>query len=261
VNAAFLIVTTAWFAGADAAPATTAAPAVPPTAPVAAPMGGSCCGGGGGSYGGAYGGAYGGSGGCGCCEAVQCCKPSCLQRLKAKFQKNCCCESCNTCATTSCCNSGCGGHVASSSCCGSNAGCGGGHAASSGCCGSNYGGNLSSGCGTCCETTCCKQGFCARLKAKMQRNNCCNSCCETGCNSGCGSSGYGGSYGGANFGGAYSAPTVMPPAGEQIKAPKDANPPSKLPAGNPGKVQIQSNSLEVTPTSSNSFEKESKSPF
>ncbi|HWG42228.1 MAG TPA: hypothetical protein VN688_05530, partial [Gemmataceae bacterium] len=50
-------------------------------------------------------------------------------------------------------------------------------------------------------------------------------------------------------------------AGEQIKAPKDATPPSKLPAGTPGKVQIQSNSLEVTPTSSNTFDKESKNPF
>src|SRR6185437_14735058 len=97
VNAAFLLVTTAWFAGADAAPANPTAPTVTTAAPMAAPIGGSCCGGSGSSYGGSYGG-----GGCGCCEAVQCCKPSCLDKLRARFQRNSCCEcnTCSTCATT-----------------------------------------------------------------------------------------------------------------------------------------------------------------
>jgi len=55
----------------------------------------------------------------------------------------------------------------------------------------------------------------------------------------------------------YGAPAAMPPAGEPIKLPKDANPGSKLPAG---KVQGSSNGLDVTPTSSKTFE-ETKNPF
>jgi hypothetical protein len=50
----------------------------------------------------------------------------------------------------------------------------------------------------------------------------------------------------------------MPPAGEPIKLPKDANPGQKLP---PGKVQGQPNPLEVTPTSSKTIETETKNPF
>jgi len=93
-------------------------------------------------------------------------------------------------------------------------------------------------------------------------NTCCDTGCNTGCNSGCGSNYGGGAYGGGAYGsGTYSAPVGMPPAGEPIKAPKDSTPPSKLPSGTPGKVQIPSNGLEVTPTSSNTFDKESKNPF
>ena len=269
MNAAFLLVTTAWFAGADPAPATTAAPAASAagavaSAPIAGAVGtgigtGGCCGGAG--YGGAaYGGGYGGGCGCGC--EVQCCKPSCMQRLKARMHRNNCCEccnTCNTCATTSCCNTGCGG---------GNVGCGGGNV---GCCGGNYGGNysgVSCGCGSCCET-CCKPSLCQRLKARMHRNNCCNTCCETGC--GCGGGAYGAGYGGAVIGGAgigstgiggAAIPGAMPGA-EPIKTlPKEGTPGKKLPAGNNNKGAVQSEGLDVTPTSSsNVIETETKNPF
>ena len=121
MNAAFLLVTTAWFAGADPVPATTgattgatgaasanAAMTSTTVAPYgAASAGGSCCGGG----------TYGGSGAC--CET--CCeKQGCFARLKARMKRNnCCCQdTCNTCGSTtvstSCgcndgCNDGCGG--------------------------------------------------------------------------------------------------------------------------------------------------------
>jgi len=123
-----------------------------------------------------------------------------------------------------------------------------------GCSGTSYGG-MSCGCGTCCET-CCKQGLCQRLKARLHRNKCCceSSCCETGCG-GCG--GCGSSYG-AGVGG-VGVPGVMP-AAEPIKAPKDSKtPPEKLPAG---KGAVQSQGLDVTPTSSSSvIETETKNPF
>lgn len=247
VNAAFLLVTTAWFAGADAAPAAAAAPAAsavtapatigtPITSGVAGGVVGGSCGGGGGA------GCSSGCGGdCGCgCETDCCCKPSCLQRLMARCHRNKCCDccnTCNTCATTSCCNTGC------------NSGCG------SSC------GNVSCGCGSCCET-CCKPSLCQRLKCRMHRNNCCcDSCCDSGCGSGCGGGGCGGggAYSGVGVGG-LGAPAVMPGAGEPIKVlPKDATPGNKLPSDKKGSVQ--SNGPGVTPTSSNVLEAETKSPF
>jgi hypothetical protein len=53
----------------------------------------------------------------------------------------------------------------------------------------------------------------------------------------------------------------MPPAGEQLKTlPKDAtNPGNKLPSG--GKGQVQSQGVDLTPTSSNTLETETKNPF
>jgi hypothetical protein len=237
VNAAFLLVTTAWFAGADAAPSATAAPATTTPATVVAPGavgaagalgGGSCCGGGA---------AYGG----GCCDSccdTCCAKQGCLAKMKARMHRNSCCDCCNTCNTcgTTCCNTGCGG------------GHGGG-------CGSNYASSCGT-CGGCCETCCCpKQGLCARLKAKMHSSNCCNTCCDTcggcgtGCGTGCGAGGVGGSI--------YTAPSAMPPAGEPIKAPKDkdAGPGQKLPSG-----KVLGQPLDVTPTSS-AIETETKNPF
>ena len=67
MNAAFLMLTTAWMAGADPAPAAAA-----PAAPVVSTSMGACNGGG---YAGAYGGAYGGCGGTAndCCDTgAQC---------------------------------------------------------------------------------------------------------------------------------------------------------------------------------------------
>jgi|GEM_PF-3557960 hypothetical protein len=101
VNAAFLLVTTAWFAGADPAPATSAAH---PGAVASAPVAGGCCGG------------AACTDNCGCCDC--CCKPSLWQRLRARRCCNCC-ECCDTCATTNCCTSSCGSHVSCDcgSCC------------------------------------------------------------------------------------------------------------------------------------------------
>jgi hypothetical protein len=154
VNAAFLLVTTAWFAGADPAPAATAAPAAPLGGAVSsAPMGGmgtgGCCGAA------AYGSGF--ADGCGCCQP--CCKMGFLARHRAK---KCCnsCECCNTCCETSGCGGGCGA-------------------------------NTSCGCGTCCETCCCKPSLCQRLKCRCHRNKCCcdglnDGCCGGGCGAGVG---------------------------------------------------------------------------
>jgi len=102
VNAAFLLVTTAWLAGADPAPA---APAVAP-AVVPAPGHGACDGGSCGACG----------GGCcdtGCCDTCcdsccdtccnTCCKEHFLKRLFSHCHHKCdtCCDTCDTC--------GCGG--------------------------------------------------------------------------------------------------------------------------------------------------------
>ncbi len=95
------------------------------------------------------------------------------------------------------------------------------------------------------------------MKAKRQQKNCCNTCCEPvcGCGTGCGAS-VGAGCCGAGVGGAV--PGTMPPAGEPIKLPKDANPGQKLPSG---KVQGPAAGVEVTPTSSNGIETETKNPF
>lgn len=109
MNAAFLLVTTAWLAGADPAqPAPQAAPAATP-APVgayAAP----------GAYAhGAYGGGYGGcgagcSGGCDtCCDSCcdECGKGGLFGKLKGMFSRKSCCDTCESCCDS--CGSGCGG--------------------------------------------------------------------------------------------------------------------------------------------------------
>jgi hypothetical protein len=161
VNAAFLLVTTAWFAGAEAAPATTAAPAATSAGTVmSTPLTGAV---GTGAHG--AGGCCGGTD-CGCGNEC-CCKVGFLQKLRARFQRNnCCCE-------TTCC--GCGGNVGNVGGCGANVG---------GCGGGNVG-------NCCCECDCCKPSLLQRLRARMQRNNCCceTSCCGGGCDHGAGSAG------------------------------------------------------------------------
>jgi hypothetical protein len=161
VNAAFLLVTTAWFAGADPVPTATGVPgatgaasanaAITSTAAPygAASAGGSCCGGS----------TYGGSGAC--CETC-CQKQGCFARLKARMKRNNCCE--NTC--NSCCGST---TIATSNSCGCNDGC-------------------DSGCG--------KHG---RMRGRRHRgNDCCDSCgCASGAVGGYGGygTGLGTSYG------------------------------------------------------------------
>ncbi len=253
MNAAFLLVTTAWFAGADPALTTTTAPAATSggavaSAPLTGALGtGGCCGGG------AYSGV---GGGCGC--EVQCCKQGCLQKLKARMHRNnCCCEN----VGCGCGGGNVGGNVGG---CGSNygggnvGGCGSNYGGGNvGCCGSNYGGNVSGGCGACCETTCCKQGCLQRLKARMHRNNC---CCENVGGCGCGGSGlYGAGVGGV---GGVGVPGVMPGAEPIRNLPHDATTPGKKLPSSGTKGTVQSNGLDVTPTSSsNVIETETKNPF
>jgi hypothetical protein len=222
VNAAFLLVATAWATGADAAP-TPAAPTVAApvaAAPIASAPGGSCCGGGGGCGGGC------GSSCCDTCCNECCCKPSLFERLSARFRKSSCCDCCDTCGSG--CGSTCGG-------CGTHGGCG----TSCGGCGTSCGGcntcNTCNTCDTCCNECCCKPSLFERLSARFRKSSCCD-CCDTcggGCGTGCG--GCGGGYGGAAVAPGTVVPGAMPPAGEKIGAPKDTEP-GKLPTG-PGKVQ------------------------
>ncbi len=79
MNAAFLLLTSAWLAGAD-----------PVAAPVIAPAPGACCG-----------------GACGCCDTCDpcCCeKESCWARFCRRFRHHDCCDSCETkCCEPKCC--------------------------------------------------------------------------------------------------------------------------------------------------------------
>lgn len=197
MNAAFLLVTTAWLAGdvppAAGAPVAAPAPAAAPiSAPVtSAPIGGSC----GGSCGAAD---------CGCCQSEGF-LGRCKHRLSGLFNRgsSCGCDSCgsscNTCNTCNSCDSGCGrGHG------GLFGGRGHGHQSSCGCddgCGSSRGGRLRG------------------LFGKHHRNDCCDSCNSCG---GCASGACGGPVGPVG-------PSVMPKAGEQI--PPSSTPPKEMPKG------------------------------
>lgn len=96
MNAAFLLMTTTWLAGADPAPAAAA-----PAAPVAsAPAGGACCG---------------GNCGGGCCDSCcdTCCeKQGCLQKLMSRFHHKSCCDCCDSCCGSCGGCGGCGGAAA-----------------------------------------------------------------------------------------------------------------------------------------------------
>jgi hypothetical protein len=93
VNAAFLLISTAWFAGADAAHA-------PTPAPVVAEAPGGC-----------------GGGGCGdsCCNSCcnTCCECRCRQyrcfTIRIPMLFNRCCSPCCDCGCNTGCDSGCGG--------------------------------------------------------------------------------------------------------------------------------------------------------
>lgn len=139
MNAAFLLVTSAWLAGqapAVEAPKTIAPAPAPAITAHAAPIAQGC------------------GGGCGSCETSccdSCSKPSLMDRLRARFKKNDCCDSCNTCSSCSTCTT------------------------------VKY-----TSCDSCCE----KEGFFSRLRNKFRKSDCCDSCntCGTGCSS-CGTTG------------------------------------------------------------------------
>lgn len=205
MNAAFLLVTAAWLAGADA---DAAPPAAAPAA--AAATGGSCC------------------GDCApcceserrgllarlrdrfrkdccddccpkcepakCCEPKPCCKPACekkcdacdcgcerrglLTRLRDRFRKNDCCDDC--CPAPKCEPKCCEHKCAKASC------------------------------GTCADACddCCRETLRDRLRRWFRKNDCCDACDSCGC-------------------GAAAAPAVKP---EAIPAPK-GEPAKKLPEG------------------------------
>jgi hypothetical protein len=246
VNAAFLLVTSAWF--------TCQTPTTPPaTAPAGAPapvigtgpaITSSSLGCGGGGCGAT------GYDGCGCDSG---CGSSWGGKLRGLFHRN----SCNTCDTCNTCNTGCFGGGGG---CGLFSRFGGGH-------------NSCNTCNTC--DTGCGSSWGGRLKGLFHRN----SCCDTGCGcDGCGS-GYGGFGGGVYGGSAAGMPTPAPgttvPGGEALP-----NAPKKLPTTpvvpkieNKGQVRINNTpattgapfapatpSVEVVPPAVPSLEAERRDP-
>ena len=156
MNAAYLVLTTAWLAG-DAP----AAPAPAPAAPVvSAPTGGGC------------------GGGCGsatdsCCD-TGCGKQGLFSKLKAKFHKNeCGCEAAPTCCAPAPVKQHCHSAPAPTCCAPVQ------HQA----------------CDTCNEG-CGKQKLCDRIKAKFRKHDSCGceSSCGGGSSCGCGGSGVVGGY-------------------------------------------------------------------
>ncbi len=200
---ALLLVTSAWLAGADPTPP----PAKPAPAPAAAPanFSGSC----------------GCSTDCGCgCE-----EEGFWARLRGRFHRHHCEESCSPCSTCNTCNT----YKPCSTC---------------------------NSCSTwavhnACECDSCGSSFGGRLRGLFSRHH--NECgCDTGCNScGCGS---GGQIWTAPAG---ATPSKMPPAGEQIPAPKakTEGPAKELPKGT-----TAAPALDLTPTAATKIE-ESKNPF
>jgi hypothetical protein len=172
VNAAYLMLTTAWLAGADPAPAAVAAP--PVAGPVvSAPIGGGCGGG--------------CNSGCGCAAETSCCeRESKWAKIKAKFKKHSGCgceESCAAPVQHTCCP------APAPTCC--------------------QAAPVSSGCG--CEESKGKQLW-GKLKGKFKKHGgdcgCESSCNSCGSSSGCGCGG----SGGVINGGVISGPTGAPPA-------------------------------------------------
>jgi len=247
VNAAFLLVTSAWLAGGDAAAAAPAATA----APIVSSASCSSCGG------------SSSCGGCNSCDSgCGCEKEGFFARLRAKFARggDCGCEQA----------SNCGCAAAAPSC-----GCESegfwsrmkGHFHRSSECGCGCAAPVQTSCGCASTSACgCESGpsLWERLKGRFHHSECgCESGCNTGCNSGCNSGCS--SCGGANGAvGAYSAPvnaSPMPAAGEHVKPPKDLDPGKKLPEGGKEKEVRAPAAFDVAPVSTTTIEKESKSPF
>jgi hypothetical protein len=197
VNAAFLLVTTAWLAGADAAPQAPAQQAPTQQAPTqqaptqqgpvisSAPYSH----GGGGGYG-YNGGGYGYNGGsCGCSScgcADTCCEEheSFLHRCFSRFHHTSdCCDTCNTCASS-------------------------------------------------CDCGCEHESFLHRCFSRFHHTSDCCDTCDTCSSCGCanGSCGGGGMYGAPGV-----ATPVTKPAGESIPAPKNGDMGKPMPSGDGAK--------------------------
>jgi hypothetical protein len=177
VNAAFLLVTTAWLAGADAAPGAAPAPATVVAAPVAAPVVGSC--------------------GCGTSCGCECCEEGWFARFRRRcggmfnHHNECGCETCNTCAPAPTC---CAPAKTWGNCCESG-------------CGHAWGHRWKSSCESSCDCGCEDHSWGHRLRGWFHRGGGCET--ECGCGGGCASGCCGG-------GGVVGGPVVMPRAGEAI---------------------------------------------
>jgi len=229
VNAAFLLVTTAWLAGADQ-PAPSAATVDPPAATA------SCCGDCGSGCGHGFLEKFRGLFHHDCCESsckptcaheckptcVKECKPKCVQECKPKCVKECkpvceksCCDSCRPRLLErlrglfhkDCCDSGCKGS-----------------------------------CGSSCDT--CRRGLFSRLRDWFHSRHCCeNACCDSACD------------------GTTVTPggTIVPGPGraEPLAPPKDA--PKKMPS--PAKETLLNPAPGFAPTANVTVDTETKSPF
>ncbi len=182
MKVAFMLVATAWLAGADdgkpvAAPAQPAQPKV-----VATPAPGW------------NGGGY-GSGCCSTPSCDSCCESDCghrhglLSKLRGLFHRN-----------KDCCDTGC------------DTGCGHGHHKShSNCCQPVCQPTCVTTCNDCCDDGCGKHRLFGKLRGLLSRFHHKNDCCDDGCNT-CGN----GSYGGG-----YAAPYGAPRGAEPIQGPKE----------------------------------------
>lgn len=227
MNAAYLLLTSAWLAGADAAPA---APAPVASAPVVAS--GSCCGNAGGCS------SYADSS-CGC-EKVRF-----WDKWKGRCHKDCGYEqSCGCAAPAPSC--GCAApvhvhHVHAAPSCGCAA-----PAPSCGCAAP------APSCG--CEDS-CKPSLWERLRGKFHKHDC---GCESSCNS-CGTSG-GCSSGGCS---SYGAPAGMavPQGGETVPVPpKAGEAPKKMPTATTPPMTMNGLGIDATPVAAPRLDNEQEGP-
>ena len=136
MNAAFLVLTTAWLAGAEAAPA-----APPKNPPATAAPAGSC------------------SGSCGaCCDS--CGRERLIDRLRSRFHRGDCCDSCKPAKCDSCCErerliDRLRSRFHRGDCCDS----------------------CKSSCGACNDCGCGRERLIDRIRARFHRNGCCDDCC------------------------------------------------------------------------------------
>lgn len=237
MNAAFLLVTSAWLAGGQAptTPATPMPTGAPPAAQVApAPAYGGGCSSCGSSY-----------GGCGCSSGCNDCeKPGLLDRLRARFAKNEC---------------GCGCAPTCSSCAPAPVY----HATPT---------FHGSSCGSCCSScsscdSCDRPSFFERLRARFHRDSDCGCSCDSGCATGGCSS-----CGAAPLPPAKVGEQIQKPADAPLKLPSGDKPtdkPGDKPTDKPGdKPTDKSNetsapkNIDLTPTGGDKIiDSGTKNPF